>query len=200
MFSLYATVVFADEVPEGCTGVYEEPAYVSGETSGENIVDFAWAKINNCEMIEVFESFVLNLIDRFELPESSSTTTACRYSGYMTGAMAAISDIYQSCTGLCYEEGRIIGKMMGIAYCELSLVLGGLPLVDDFFLAPVTVCGEEFSNGCEDAFTVTTHSYSNDMGACIWYTEDEYYEVWQQCLEKQCLSVPSVPSVQPVLP
>jgi len=182
---LVETSALADAIPESCTGTYELQIYNAGVLSGENIVTMGWKVINDCQQIETFDNIVMDLVRRFQLPVNASTITMCRYSGYVNGVMAAVSDIYQNCEGLCYNEGAILGRLAGTIYCDLSIALGGLAKPDDFIVAPVNTCGPSFTFACKESYKNTTDNYT-PTGSCTPYTKDPYTEVWTQFRDIEC--------------
>ena len=181
------TAVSADEVPEMCEGPYETMFYNAGVATGQNLVDMAWNMIDDCDKIEYFESVIVSLLERLAPPENASLTVLCRYAGYAKGIMSRIDDIYTGCEVICYNEGMIIGELAAIAYCEISLQLGGLDTADQFIRMPVQMCGFNFEFGCDIKFMSLTFEYTNIYGSCEQYTwYGDYFEVWDQVRNNQC--------------
>lgn len=177
-----------DEVPDSCNGSIEKQAYNSGFLSGSSIVEMAWLKLDQCDLVERFETIVLNILASMAIPEGSSTYVACRYAGFANGVMAEVDKVYQYCQGLCYYEGEIIGQMVAETYCMLSLALGGLATADDFIRAPVQICGFHFELACDVTYLFETITYVHPItyGICEPYTHGDYWVVWDQVRNNQC--------------
>jgi hypothetical protein len=186
MIYSFASTAVADDIPASCTGTYETQAYKAGLMSGTNIVEMAWARLDNCDLVERFETIVINILQSMKLPENASTVTACRYAGFANGIIEEVDNIYRYCEGLCYYEGEIIGKLVATVYCELSISLGGLVTADEFIRSPVQICGFHFEFACDVTYLFDTMTYVNGFGSCDEYTYGEYFEVWDQVRNNQC--------------
>lgn len=186
MICLFGSTAVAYEIPNSCTGTYEAQAYNSGLMSGTNIVQMAWARLDNCDLIERFETIVVNILENMQLPPQASSVVACRYAGFANGIIQEVDNIYDYCQGLCYYEGEIIGQLVATAYCELSISLGGLMTADEFIRSPVRICGFHFEFACDVTFLFDTMTYANAFGTCEEYTYGDYYDVWDQVRNNQC--------------
>lgn len=185
-------------VPSSCTPATSASAYRTGLRLGERIVTQAWGRVNDCDRVDYFLSIVEDNVSRLTLPAGSTNSTVCRYTGTADGVYQQLEVVYQSCFDQCFSDGEFAGALSGEIYCELSIALDGLEEADDFIRGPVEICGLSFETGCDFAFYDTTTSYVNDEGVCLQYTEGEYFEVWDQARNNQCMYEPPDPSpVQP---
>ena len=174
-------VLANDEIPESCTGTYEQIAYEAGKASGESIVNMAWNMLNDCDQVDYFKTIVLDIVSRLTLPANVPTAVTCRYAGYISGTMKRTRAIYRECRCLCYREGEIIAQIVAKAYCDLSIALGGLAALDEYIIRePVDMCGFNYQFACDINFMFTTFTYSNSIGSCEPYTHPPYWWIWNQ--------------------
>lgn len=187
------------DVPAACRTQLGQRAFTAGHTAGGSLARQAWNNVKDCDHVEDFESLVMNTLSRYGLPSNPSDYTACRYTGMVTGIIDELDGLFNVCTDQCFAEGEIAGDISAIAYCELSIALGGLASADDFIRGPVQVCGMSFELGCDTMFDTTSESYSNKIGACLAYTRDPFTSVWHQARSNQCAYNPLLrnPTEQP---
>jgi hypothetical protein len=184
------------QVPPACATAAS--AYRTGLTLGSRIVTSSWNRVNDCDRIDYFLQIVEDNISRLTLPPNPSTSTICRYTGTADGVYQALDGLYGACFDECFIDGEFAGQMSGEIYCELSIALDGLEEADDFIRGPVEVCGLSFETGCDVAFIDVTTSYVNPDGVCSIYTEGDYFEVWDQARNNQCMYEP--PPEWPIMP
>jgi hypothetical protein len=186
-------------VPTACSvSTPATNAYRTGQRLGERIVTQSWSRVNDCDRIDYFLSIVEDNVSRLTLPPGSSLSTICRYTGTVDGVYSMLDQLYGTCVDECFLDGEFAGALSGEVYCELSIALGGLDEADDFIRGPVQVCGFNFEIGCDFAFIATTVGYENVDGVCEPYTEGEFFEVWDQARNNQCMYEP--PPESPILP
>lgn len=186
-------VAFADDsIPAACAGPRESRGYRGGEMAGKSLIRSAWRSVRDCDRMETFEDIVTRTLDRYSLPASATPYSVCRYSGMVNGMLDQLDEQFLECQAQCFEEGRISGEIAAIAYCELSIALGGLSTADDFIRMPVRMCGLNFEIGCDLEFMDVTLLYANPGGTCEPYTRDRYYEVWDQTRHNQCAYEPEL--------
>jgi hypothetical protein len=183
----------AQELPAACSATRNAQAYQAGVLGGASLVRQAWAAIRDCDRIELLESVVQAGLRR-SVPTSSPTPyLQCRFAGMVNGAMAETEGLFYQCADACYMEGQFVGEIAAFAYCELSILLGGLALADDFIRGPVQTCGLGFEIACDTNFVTTAMTYSNASGSCTPYTRNPFVAVFEQTRENQCAYVPIDP-------
>jgi hypothetical protein len=187
----------AGDVPPSCQGGFQERSYNTGHRLGKTIVASAWAQVNDCDQLEYFLDVVADNISRLTLPAGASSSLACRYTGTADGVFDALDELYGSCSDQCFLEGSFAGEISAQVYCELSIALGGLGLVDDFIRGPVQTCGLNFEVGCDATFIGVSRVYSNAFGSCLPYTEGAYFPVWHQARQNQCIYEPEPDDASP---
>jgi hypothetical protein len=181
------------QVPDECQDSVSQRAYNAGALTGASLTRQAWNAVNDCDRVEDFETIILNTLDKYDLPQNAPNYLICRYSGLVQGILDTLDILYQNCVEQCEAEGEIAGDVSAIAYCELSIALGGLTSADAFIRGPVQVCGLSFEVGCDSMFNATSLVYANAMGTCLPYTEDPFDVVWDQARYYQCAYNPIPP-------
>lgn len=185
----------------GATGNrFTEMMYNSGTASGLRITEQAWDAVDDCTEIDRFVTIVSQTVDQLA-PTNPSPFTICRYTGMADGIFEGLDALYGACGDTCFLDGLVAGEFAGQVYCELSIMLGGLSVADDFIRGPVQLCGASFQIGCDSAFIGTTLTYANDFGACAPFTLDTppdglFFDVWDQTRNNQCIF--EVPEDEPL--
>lgn len=188
-----ATVAQAQsDIPEGCTG-RNARSYTRGLQQGANTVRMAWNAVRrDCDRIEYFQDIVSDNVSRLSLPRRARDYVICRYTGTVDGVYDELDALWGQCDDQCFAEGGIVGEMAGQVYCQLSLALGGLVTADRFIRGPVQVCGFNFEMGCDSAFIDTTYNFSNGLGECAEYTDGDFWDVWDETRNNQCMYTPDL--------
>jgi hypothetical protein len=181
-------------IPPGCQGARESRAFNAGTVSGHSLVRQAWANVNDCDQIETFETIITDDLSGYQVPPGSSSYTICRFTGIVAGMLDELDAQFQNCQDQCLAEGETAGNISAIAYCQLSIALGGLATADWFLRGPVQVCGLNFQVGCDSSFVGDTENYSNSHGACLPYTQNPFTAVWTQARNNQCAYNPIPPN------
>jgi hypothetical protein len=178
------------DVPPGCADDRDARSYALGVMLGERIVSSAWARIADCDRVDYFSDVVAANLERLSLRPGASNYLICRYTGTYDGVFNALESMIGTCADQCFLDGELAGELSAEIYCELSIMLGGLALADDFLRGPVEICGLNFEIGCDSAFMSTTWTYANAFGVCEPYTTGEFFAVWDQARNNQCLYSP----------
>jgi hypothetical protein len=176
-----ASVAAAAEVnmPAACSDNNQTlRAYNSGRFAGKSLVQRAWQSVNDCRKLDYFSEIVRSNVESYIL-QGATDYALCRYAGMLDGVYDELDQVWISCGGLCCFEGQVIGALAAGVYCQLSELLGGLAVPDDFVPRPVCTC-EGFSSCCAGTFTELTQE------RCLAYTSHPYYEVWRQSRSLQC--------------
>jgi len=164
-------------------------AYQSGFDQGIGLVDSAWLKVNNCSHVDRFYEIIYNDIQSYTLT-GTSAYSICRYTGLTAGAFQELDAISTNCSWPCCREGTVMGKMSGEIYCQLSILLGGLAVPDDYIRRPLYRCGASFLACCSIEFVSTSKNFfagpGNTSVACLPYTDVPYYTVWDGMRESLC--------------
>jgi hypothetical protein len=197
---------------DGCGSGWSKETHNWGVAIGVTIVDTAWFGINEtCDRLEEFETFVINSLMGLELPPRVDPHLICAYSGIVEGTLQTLDEYYVQCGDQCAKQGRLIGEISALAYCEMSFALGGLATGGEFVRAPVQFCGSVYQIGCDLTFNTVTRGYVDDMwddpetpdvheGICAQYTDGGdildpatgkpmWEPVWNQVRETQCAYV-----------
>jgi hypothetical protein len=191
--SLFVTQARAQDVPVDCASFAS--AYRTGYSGGRSIARSAWSSRNvaqSCANIDVFRVAVTSALAtrmRYELNLGGAPTqsAACRSLGFAQGATDTVDGLLNQCADTCFLEGQFIGEIAAVAYCELSIALGGLGLDELLLRGPVEVCGTAFEVGCDSNFQTRAVSYRNgDNIQCLPYTRVPFLEVFWQTQNNQC--------------
>jgi hypothetical protein len=196
-FPLVAMGQTTPPIPDACNTTLGRRAFNSGVQLGTGLADAAWANVNDCDRVDDFNDIITDDVGRYQLAPNPSNYTYCRYSGVIAGVLDELAVILDDCAGQCRAEGEIVGQISAMAYCELSLALGGLSSADAFLRGPVATCGASFQEGCDPAFDSFSQNYTNTLGACLQYTEGDYADVWDQARYYQCAYNPLPPNSGP---
>jgi hypothetical protein len=169
-------------------------------TLGKLRVQSAWGARSiqrSCDKVDVLANAVGSLLNgqltqlRGEAP---SVDAACRLTGWMQGAQDELDTILANCADRCFQNGTFWGKAAATAYCELSILLGGLDIGDLLFRGPVQVCGVGFEIGCDTEYLTAAQTYRNVDGIrCVGngttdpnYTAGVFLEVFLQTQNNEC--------------
>ena len=181
------TVAYAQTIPTECQGRAESRAYRGGVAAGGSLVRQAWNGLkSDCDRVEEFEDIVTNALGRYSPAADISLSSLCRFTGVVDGILDQLDTTFLACTDSCFLEGSFAGEISAIAYCELSIALGGLTTADAFIRGPVKVCGLSFEIGCDTSFSTTCGSYVNATGECAPFTVDTFYAVFSEAQNNQC--------------
>lgn len=187
-----------DDIPTGCQeSTFTKRGYLSGVSIGRSLVQRAWNSVNDCDQLELFTDIVVSNVQNYELV-GDSTYTICRHTGMVEGVFEELDGVWMACDGQCCEEGQVIGELAGELYCQLSIILDGLAVPDDFVRRPVYMCGFSFETCCDTSFIGTSLTYAGlnlfgELVQCSNYTTDPYDGVWNGTRELQCMYVPPPP-------
>jgi len=190
-----AATALADDIPVGCQGsTIVTRAYQSGVAQGKSLVQRAWLSVNDCDQLEHLTDIIIANVDFYQLT-GSSAYNICRHTGMIDGVFQQIDAVWTLCDGLCCDEGSAIGELAAELYCQLSILLGGLAVPDDFVRRPVFECGFEFQTCCDSNFMGVSRAYEGldllgQVKQCLPYTEDPFFDVWDGSREIQCTYVP----------
>lgn len=172
--------------PPACTATIDARQYNTGFLIGQRIVQSAVLSINSCDEIDFFVNVILDNVARFTLPRGASNALACRYAGQVEGVIQEMDNQARLCDDQCFADGQVIGEISAAAYCELSILLGGLAEPDAFVRRPTLTCGFNFEVGCDSSFIGVSRAYENAFGQCLPFTQDPFFEVWDQTRINQC--------------
>jgi hypothetical protein len=174
--------------PDACSTGLQARAHAMGVELGEELVLRAWELVpDGCDSMELVESVIFDELQALSLPPDPSPVTTCRYIGTFDGVFAALGDQFSECIQQCFLDGSFWGELSGLIYCELAIALGGLGSVDLLARAPVEgLCGLSFEIGCELTYVATAEQYENQSGACLPYTQGDYFEVWDDSRANMC--------------
>lgn len=187
----------AQDVPAACSGALNTRAFNVGKMTGTSLLRQAWNAVNDCDRIEEFEDMVIPVLLRYSPGDAPTPYTQCRFLGLVQGMLDELDGLFTGCANQCFQEGQFAGELSALAYCELSIALGGLVTADQFLRGPVQVCGLSFELGCDSKFSTFATFYTNDLGErCEPFTEDAdgcpgsgdgcFFEVFDQARENQC--------------
>jgi hypothetical protein len=172
--------------PPLCSAPRDLRGFSAGELSGANLVQQAWASVNDCDNREQFASIVMNNLDSISLPPESSMYVACRIAGVMAGAEEAVDAMWTQCDWQCSQEGTLMAQIGSKLYCNLSIRLGGLKAADQLIRMPVSLCGAEFQTTCDAAFLGQAQGDSQ----CYPYTMPPFDAAFRQAQNNQCTYTP----------
>ncbi len=191
VFAVCGSVVNAyAEIPPKCDTRYTSTSYNRGITSGEILAQQAWSTVNDvpgggCDELEYFTDLVVDNVTRLTLRPGASDYVICRYTGTVDGIYNELDEIWSYCETSCMEEGAQVGEFSAKIYCDLSIALDGLAEADQYIRGPVHICGLEFETACDSNYIATSFNYL--AGQCVPYTEGEYFGVWDQTRNNQCM-------------
>jgi hypothetical protein len=189
------TALAQDDIPGSCqVDTRSQSQYRTGLQFGKRVVDQAWNTINqDCGQLENFVSILENSFNSLILPPNASLAVQCRHAGIVNGGIAALDDLWPVCTDLCTTDGFDIGRLVGKLYCDLSIALGGLEPADDFIRGPVTWCQFLGQVYCDCSYISYTPVYESPVGKCRPYTDEPYYDTWDQFRNNGCAENPTLP-------
>lgn len=190
---LLCAQAFAQDVPPACAASRDTLAFNAGYTAGKSLVRQAWARLNSCDKIDQLEAAVKTAIQRSVPTTSPTQYLQCRFSGMVSGMEAQVNGLFGTCADACFLEGQFVGEIAAIAYCELSILLGGLGLDELLIRGPVETCGLTFEVGCDANFETTALNYSNPFGQCLPFVRAPFEEVFFQAQNNQCAYDPLPP-------
>ncbi len=191
--SLLSGQAQALDVPSACHATRDTQAYTAGFSAGGSLVRQAWARIRNCDRIEQLEAAVTTAIQRSVPATSPTSYLTCRFAGMVSGMEAQVGGLFNSCADACFLEGQFVGEIAAVAYCELSILLGGLGLDDFLIRGPVATCGLTFEIGCDANFETTALNYANPFGQCLPFVRSPFEAVFFQAQNNQCAYDPLPP-------
>jgi hypothetical protein len=182
------------QVPAACTvTATSAKQFTDGMTLGKLRVQSAWGArrvARNCDNVDLLANAVGTLLSgemtrlRGQAP---SVDAACRLTGWMQGAQDELDAILATCADACFLDGTFWGEAAAAAYCELSILLGGLELGDLLFRGPVQVCGVAFEVGCDSNYLTAAQSFRNAAGErCTEYTLPPFLEVFLETQNNEC--------------
>lgn len=186
----FASNLIPQPLPLNCSGGSALRFYNNGVMQGRNLGASAWGSVNDCDSLETFENIVMNNLNDFVVPPGSSNAVICRHSGMTEGIIQQLEVISQRCASLCAREGKIIGQLSALLYCQLSNALGGLSNPDLFIRRPVFVCGFNYQVSCDAKFVGDTQNN------CSSYTRNPWIAVWNKTRHNQCAYDPALQPVE----
>jgi hypothetical protein len=172
-----------------CQDTIGRRIFAAGWLQGANLTGQTWSGVNDCDGAVQFESVLLAALRRNPLPANPSQKyVLCRYAGFVTGILESLDTVYASCSWTCQDEGRLVGEIAAVAYCELLIATAGLASPTDLLRGPQSGCGCLFAPGCDATFTITSRIYENYAGTCLPYTIFPFDQVWNQVISDMCAS------------
>jgi hypothetical protein len=195
MMAIMSHTALAQDTPGSCqVDARSQSQYRAGVRFGKLVVDQAWNTINqDCSQLENFTSILENSFNSLILPPNASLAVQCRHAGIVNGGIDALDNLWPVCTDLCTTDGFDIGKLVGKLYCDLSIALGGLEPADDFIRGPVTWCQFLGQVYCDCSYISYTPVYESPVGKCRPYTDEPYYDTWDQFRNNGCAENPTLP-------
>lgn len=173
--------------PARCDTPRERQGFGAGVISGHGLMRLAWDQVDDCDHLEDFADVVMNNLDRLTIPPKLDDDVICLLDGILHGVEAGVGAVWRRCEGDCSAEGRLIGRIGGKLYCDLSIRLGGLEPAEDVLRRPTRTCGLFFQVACDSELTGFTRRYSSSSGQCLPYTEGAYEQVFRRARANQCV-------------
>jgi hypothetical protein len=197
-----AGVANAANPPSECVGGRKEMFFNMGVIKGASLVSQTWNGLGDdpcrADAVDEFVDIVTDAFQAGAPPAGSPDTVLCHYAGTFAGALEKANELVNTCTELCCAEGEMIGEMAAIFYCLLSIDADGLGLDEWLVDIDMTLCGDLFSECCEERFAEYTQVYpSEDEPLCLPYTT--YYDppydsdVYEQAQKNQCVYAVELP-------
>lgn len=175
------------EPPAQCQGQKLESAFRRGWERGKRRVAVVWGEFGECDQVDEFVERVIERVqDLLPERESDRARKRCRYAGVVAGVFDELDVIQQECVEHCFLNGDVVGAIEGKSYCDLVLDAAGEIDPVPWIRAPVGTCGLAFEVGCDARFLTTTRAYSSDLGACLPYTTEPYFEIWDASRLQSC--------------
>jgi hypothetical protein len=173
-----------------CSGSREQRAYRKGWKKAVERVSRRWAKrVDDCDQVEEFADGVVEGLTELEVDlanESCKWRKACRLAGLVDGGYDALDTIQANCAEICLLDGQLVGEISARRYCELAIETGGAVEAELWIRQPVNLCGFEFETACDGSFIGESTQYGNADGDCRPYTEDEFFDSWDNTRLRSC--------------
>jgi hypothetical protein len=93
----------------------------------------------------------------------------------------------------CSEDGRFAGETAALAYCQLSISLGGLAPEEPLTAPPETECSCLYEDACRQEFD----RVAADFDGCAPFINGEFAEAYQSARFNQCLLLLAEPEPEP---
>jgi hypothetical protein len=170
-----------------CAAPARKRAFRVGRALGMARIRSLWRNINDCDQVEAFEVRVVNAISEIEPPAGDTPPIRqCRFAGRIEGVIAQLEHLQAVCSAVCYMDGDLVGHLAAKLYCDLAIDSGGELEAEQWFRQPVNVCGLTYQVACDTRYLGDTKTYSNDLGSCLPYTEEPFWEVWERTRLRCC--------------
>lgn len=108
----------------------------------------------------------------------------CQIAGSLEGVLATLDYAFESCGIACGKRGEIVGKVSAETYCHIVIETGGIIDVESWARQSLNYCGLYFEMECDITYETTSFEFGN--GTCTPYTEEKYFEQWDNYRLKSC--------------
>lgn len=177
----------AAEPPTQCKDEKLEKAFHRGWEAGKRRVAQVWSDFGECGQVDEFVERVIERIqDLVPDREKDKARKRCRYVGMLEGVLDELDVIQQGCVTECFLDGDVVGAIEAKTYCDLIIEAAGELDPAAWIRMPVGTCGVAFEVGCDAQFLATTRAYQNEFGACLPYTTEPYFEIWDVSRLQSC--------------
>jgi hypothetical protein len=205
--SAVAQVPAAPRVPSLCTGTSKlSTKYNTGLTLGQQRADTFFASTEVAKSPKKLATKLSRALVRLHdhirdaLQPDTREGRRCRIQGVADGFLYRLAQLL----GQCVLDGAQWGQFAANLYCELSIELDGLGVIDAFTRAPAGLCGTLFEQTCDAVYAYVATGgevplmssvgrFASDRGVtltpypgCSEFTEGAFLTVFEGARELDC--------------
>lgn len=192
--ALAQTVPAPPPLPAECSSARPARFYDRGFDGGASMTDQAWNGVGqDPDKVDQLQDAVLAAVAALGVPPAPSPTALCEFLGFVDGLRYELAVIQYTVVGMCVEDGTFTGHFVAVAYCKLSLALGGLGLDEDLIRLAVGLCGASFQAACESTLDTETLAFPDVVNGhvCSDYVVAPFNGVYAQVRNNQCAYSPA---------